>query len=542
MGIPKKQRAVQLTGPNQLKFNTEKEVYLPNDYQILCKVEAVGLCFSDLKLLKQFDSHVRKGKIVSGAEQAVLNEYPAYKTEKTPTVPGHEAVVRAVKVGSRVTRAKVGDRFLVQADMRWLKTEKSNGAFGYNIEGALQEYTLIDERISCSPEGEFILIPAPEDKSASAVALCEPWACVEDSYISKERKQISPQSKMLVVTEDEFNSANFTKMLEKFGKPEKISDAKAESLENINEKFDDIVYFGAKAETIEKLFDKAKAHALINIVLCGKKIDREVETAVGLVHYGGIRIIGTTGDNPADAMKHIPPTGEIRTNDKVNVIGAGGPMGVMHAIRNICQGIKGITVYAGDLDDNRLLSLTKIAANLAKEKGVKYIPYNPTKEKAPVNIDYAALMAPVPALAAQCVKDAAKGGIINIFAGIPAMVKGKIDLNAYIEKKLYFIGTSGSTIEDIKKVLAKVEAGKLDTNLSVAAVASLESAIEGIRAVENQSIAGKIIIYPQCGNLLLTTLEQMQKEMPDVASKLDNGLWTKEAENTLIEKFTRKQI
>jgi len=538
--IPKRQRAIQLTGTNQLKYNAEKEVYLPNDYQILCKVEAVGLCFSDLKLLKQFSTHPRKTAILSGIDKSILKETPGYVPDEKPTVPGHEAVVRAVKVGCKVTRAKVGDRFLVQADMRWLKTEKSNGAFGYNIEGALQEYTLIDERIGCSPEGEFILIPAPEDKSASAVAFCEPWACVEDSYISKERKQISPQSKMLVVTEDGFNSTNFTQMLEKFGKPAKISNAKAESLENINEKFDDIVYFGAKAETIEKLFDKTAANALINIVLCGKKIDRQVETAVGLVHYGGIRIIGTTGDNPAEAMEYIPSTGEIRTNDKVNVIGAGGPMGAMHVIRNICQGIKGITVYAGDLDDNRLAALTKIAANLAKEKGVKYIPYNPTKEKAPVDIDYAALMAPVPALAAQCVKDAAKGGIINIFAGIPATVKGKIDINAYIEKKLYFIGTSGSTIEDIKKVLAKVEAGELDTNLSVAAVASLESAIEGIRAVENQSIAGKIIIYPQCGNLLLTTLEQMQKEMPDVACKLDNGLWSKDAENTLIEKFVRK--
>ena len=540
MKIPKRQRAIQLTGTNQLKYNAEKEVYLPNDYQILCKVEAVGLCFSDLKLLKQFSTHPRKTAILSGIDKSILKETPGYVPDEKPTIPGHEAVVRAVKVGCKVTRAKVGDRFLVQADMRWLKTEKSNGAFGYNIEGALQEYTLIDERIGCSPEGEFILIPAPEDKSASAVALCEPWACVEDSYISKERKQISPKSKMLVVTEDGFNSTNFTQMLEKFGKPAKISNAKAESLENINEKFDDIVYFGAKAETIEKLFDKTAANALINIVLCGKKIDRQVETAVGLVHYGGIRIIGTTGDNPAEAMEYIPPTGEIRTNDKVNVIGAGGPMGAMHVIRNICQGIKGITVYAGDLDDNRLAALTKIAANLAKEKNVKYIPYNPTKEKAPVDIDYAALMAPVPALAAQCVKDAAKGGIINIFAGIPATVKGKIDINAYIEKKLYFIGTSGSTIEDIKKVLAKVEAGELDTNLSVAAVASLESAIEGIRAVENQSIAGKIIIYPQCGNLLLTTLEQMQKEMPDVACKLDNGLWSKDAENTLIEKFVRK--
>jgi len=538
--IPATQKAVQLTGPNQLEYNAEKNVYQPNDYQILCKVEAVGLCFSDLKLLKQFNEHVRKGKIISGTEQAILSEYPSYKTDKQPTVPGHEAIVRAIKVGSKVKLAKVGDRFLVQADMRWLRTEKSNGAFGYNIEGALQEYALIDERISCSPEGEFILIPAPEDKSASAIALCEPWACVEDSYIAKERTKISSKSKMLVVSEDEISSAQLEPMFDKFGKPAKITTVNAQALDNTNDKFDDIVYFGAKAESIEKLFDKTLPNALFNIVLCGKKIDREVDTAVGLVHYGGIRIIGTTGSNPADAMAYIPQTGEIRTNNKVNIIGAGGPMGVMHVIRNLCQGVKGVTVCAGDLDDNRLAALTKIAAPLAEERNVKYMPYNAGKGNAPVDIDYATVMAPVPAIVAKCVKDAAKGGIINIFAGIPANVRGKMDLNAYIEKQLYFIGTSGSTIEDLKKVLAKVEAGKLDTNLSLAAVASLESAIEGIRAVEKQLIPGKIVVYPQCENLPLTTIEQIKKEMPEIAGKLNNGLWSKEAENALIKKFARK--
>ncbi|NIA31811.1 MAG: hypothetical protein GWP06_18110, partial [Actinobacteria bacterium] len=50
----KKQTAVELVGKDELKLNTEKDVYSPGPYQILCRIEAVGLCFSDLKLLKQF--------------------------------------------------------------------------------------------------------------------------------------------------------------------------------------------------------------------------------------------------------------------------------------------------------------------------------------------------------------------------------------------------------------------------------------------------------------------------------------------------------
>ncbi len=549
--FPKTQRAVQLIGPDELKYNPEKEVYLPNDYQLLCKVEAVGLCFSDLKLLKQFDAHVRKSEIIGGIDKSVLEEYPAYKVDKEPTVPGHEAVLRVLAVGDKVTKSKVGDRFLVQADHRWLMTEQSNGAFGYNLEGALQEYSLIDERVSTSPDGEYMMIPAPEDRSASAIALCEPWACVEDSYVVKERTTIKEGGRMLIVVEsDKFDTATLVAMLGRFGKPASIDfissgeisidvDVKTNtlvSLDGIDSSYNDVIYYGSNATTAEKLFDRVAAHGILNIVLCGGKFDRDVESAVGRVHYGGIRIVGTLGDNPAESMEYIPATGEIREGNKINVIGAGGPMGVMHVIRNICQGVKDVTVMAGDLDDERLAPLTAIAEPLAQQRGVKYVPYNPTKGDAPTDVDYMSLMAPVPALVAQGIKDAAQGGIINIFAGIAASVLGKIDLNSYIEKKLYFIGTSGSTLEDMLTVLNKVKSGDLDTNLSVAAIGSLESAVEGIRAVENHVIAGKIIIYPSCKDMPLTLLENLSDVKPDVASKLDaNGMWTIEAEKALIE-------
>ncbi|UCF17706.1 MAG: hypothetical protein JSW59_09635, partial [Phycisphaerales bacterium] len=241
--------------------------------------------------------------------------------------------------------------------------------------------------------------------------------------------------------------------------------------------------------------------------------------------------------DPAESMEIIPETDEIRPGDKINVIGAGGPMGMIHVIRNICQGVEGVSVFGSDLDDSRLAALTKIAAPLAAKNGVECRPYNPTKQQTDDAFDYAAIMAPVPALVAACVHSAAERGLINIFAGIPATVSGEIDLDAYIEKRLYFIGTSGSTLDDMKQMLAKAESGRLDTNVSVAAVSGFEGAVEGIRAVENRSIAGKIIVYPACRDLGLVRLEEMAEKMPQVAGCLKDGLWTKQAEQKLLEMY-----
>jgi len=234
-------------------------------------------------------------------------------------------------------------------------------------------------------------------------------------------------------------------------------------------------------------------------------------------------------------MEVIPQTDETREGDKINVIGAGGPMGMMHVVRNICQGVKGVSVFAGDLDDNRLKTLTRIAAPLAEKNAVEYKTYNPTKDSISQTFDYTVLMAPVPKLVAASVQSASQRGLINIFAGIPATVSGEIDLDTYIEKQIYFIGTSGSTLDDMKRMLEKAESGSLDTNVSVAAISGLVGATEGIRAVEDRSIAGKILVYPACRDLGLVTLEELNEKMPQVAERLCNGLWTKDAEKKLLE-------
>src|SRR5581483_9121269 len=259
---------------------------------------------------------------------------------------------------------------------------------------------------------------------------------------------------------------------------------------------------------------------LLVIIQGGKKFGRPVVTAVGRVHYGGIRITGTTGNDPAAALAAIPATAEIRPNDKINIIGAAGPMGTMHVIRDLCQGVAGVTVYAGDLNDERLEALRKLAEPLAQKNKVTLRPYNPSKDKLDDKFNYVVLMAPVPALVAQAVKDAAPNAIINIFAGIPADKSGEVDLDMYIEKHCYFIGTSGSTLDDMKAVLKKVATRALDTNLSVAAISGLDGAVDGIRAVEKNLMPGKIIVYPFARGLKLTALTEVAKEHPGVAKAL----------------------
>jgi len=552
--LPKTQQAMQLIGPDELVLNKSKEVVRPGRHQILCRVEAVGLCFSDLKLLKQFSSHARKSKIVSGIDTDILEEIPSYVPADAPTVPGHEAVVRIAGVGPGVKSFKSGQRFLVQTDYRWLRTSSSNASFGYNFEGALQEYVLMDERVITSPKGDSMLIPVSEELSASAIALVEPWACVEDAYATMERRGLKRDGRMLVVADTKVTKDIFTGLFNRYGRPAQITwvskfsvpaglDVVITMPSDISELpdagYDDVIYFGAEAKVVETLFAKIAPHGLLNIVLCGGRFERNVLTAVGQVHYSGIRIIGTAGMVPAESMEHIPKTGEIRTSDKINIIGAGGPMGTMHVIRNICQGVENITVLAADVDENRLARLSKIAKPLAKKNSAVYKPYNPKKQKIKAAFDYIVLMVPVPELVADSVKSAARGGIINIFAGIPASVTAEVDLNTYIEKQLYFIGTSGSVLEDMKQILAKAETGRLDTNICVAAVCGLDGADEGIRAVENRSIAGKIIVYPACKGLELTELAKMKEKMPEVAECLSEGMWNKRAEQALLKRHEK---
>jgi hypothetical protein len=302
-----------------------------------------------------------------------------------------------------------------------------------------------------------------------------------------------------------------------------------------NEMYDDIVYFGSDKTTIELLDGKLAARGIINIVLGGQTIGQDVSVGLGRIHYGMTRWIGTTGTNAARSYKNIPATGEIRAGDNVIIVGAAGPMGQMHTIRLICSGIENLSIVGTDFDDERLVSLGKKAESMAKERGVALSLVNPQKTPVYDKFSYFVIMEPAGALVTQAVKDSVDSAIINIFAGIPASIKQDIDLDTYIANRCFMFGTSGSRLSDMKIVLEKVLSGQLNTNCSVDAVCGMAGAIDGIRALESRSTAGKIIVYPQLKKLPLLPLTELAQKYPTVAEKLSNGFWTRQAEQELLD-------
>ncbi len=548
--LPSTQYALQLVGPGKLALNTAKPVDRPGPTQVLARIECVGLCASDMKLLKQFDQHARKSEIQTGLAADVLREIPSYVPGGKPTVPGHEVAARIVAVGDKVTRHEVGERVLVQTDYRALRTSASNAAFGYNFEGGLQEYVLMDERVIIDAGGERFLLPAPDHRSASAIALVEPWACVEDSYANVERQGPKPGGRLLVVADAGATLGGLAALAA--ARPASVTavcagPAQAQALAAAglsaataaepaalpDEGFDDVVYFGARKAVIEVLNDKLAARGIFNLVLGGKRVGAPVNVGVGRVHYGLTRWTGTTGSDCAVSYRHIPRTGELREGETLLVIGAGGAMGQMHVLRAISAGIAGVSVVGTDRDDSRLARLSAKAAPLAAARKVPLRLVNAPTAKAGGPFSYFALMAPVGALVASAIQDAADGAIINVFAGIPATVKQEVDLDTYVARRVFMFGTSGSTIEDMKTVLGRVVSGALDTDVSVDAISGMRGAEAGIAALENRSLAGKIMVYPWLADVGLVPLKDLAATLPTVSARLDGGKWCKAAEDEL---------
>ncbi len=552
--IPDKQQALQLTGPDQLRIKADKAVPRPAPRQILARVEAVGLCFSDLKLLNQFSSHARKTDILSGLSNDILAGIPSYVPGDKPTVPGHEVICRIVAVGSQVTEHVVGERCLVQTDYRNLKTAHSNSAFGYNFEGGLQEYVLMDERVVIDPvTGERYLIPVGEELGASEVCLVEPWACVEGSYLKQLRRSIRTGGRLALVVDAGRAIMGLAESMTKGGTPADVSVISEDptALECIqgmglnvlqvlscdrlpDNTYDDIIYYGSAGGTIEILGEKLAPGGIINIVLGGNVIGHNIGVGIGRIHYQSTCWIGTVGKDASDSYRMIPACVETRNDDRILVIGAGGPMGQMHMIRNICSGLQGLNLVGTDHSDERLESLNQKTEKLAADHNVELELVNSRDESLTGTFSYVAIMVPRSEQVEEAIERASNDCIINIFSGIPAPVKHEINLDACIQKRCFMYGTSGSTIEDMKIVLNKVTGGLLNTNKAVDAVSGLSGATEGMEAVRNRSLAGKVIVYPMLHDVGLIPLGGLGEIFPTVAARLENGGWNREAEAELI--------
>ena len=414
--------------------------------------------------------------------------------------------------GAEVKRFKLGERYLVQTDYRWLPTANSNSAFGYNFEGALQEYVLLDERVITAPDGESMLIPVPEDLSASAIALCEPWACVEDAYVEKQRQTLQDATaKLLVVGDTRWTRAALWSLP---GKPKPLTvttvgQAGRTGQRGLRRRD---LFRHRRRRRWKNSFAKVGAGGLFNIVPGGRQIwpRRSCRRWAAFITAAS-GIIGTTGRNAADALAAIPATAEIRAERQDQHHRRRRADGHDARHPRLCQGVPDVTVFAGDLSDERLAMLHKLAEPLAAKEPAHAARLQSVQGEARRrNSITSSSWRRCRRWSRRPSRTPRRAAIINIFAGIPADKTGEIDLDAYIEKQLLFHRHQRlDARRHESRSWKKLRRASSTPICPSPPIAGLDGAIDGIRAVEKNLMPGKIIVYPSCRGLKLTPLTEL---------------------------------
>src|SRR5512146_2986275 len=215
-------------------------------------------------------------------------------------------------------------------------------------------------------------------------------------------------------------------------------------------------------------------------------------------------------------------------------------MGRMHVQRAVDFNNPPGTIVCSDVSDMRLGELKAAFSKQAEERGIEFICLNPTNKAeyeagiAPFKqsgFDNIMVMAPVPAVIADAATLLAQGGLMNVFAGVARGTMASLDLSDAYLKDTRVIGHSASGMEDMLLVLDKTNCGELSPNRSVAAIGSLSAAKDGLKAVKDATLAGKVVIYPNIKELPLTPLAELKDKLPSVYALLnERGEWTNEAE------------
>jgi L-sorbose 1-phosphate reductase len=520
--------------------------------ELLMRHDACGLCFSDIKVIKQGEAHPRIYR----------------KMRENPVTLGHEVSMTVVGVGENLKKQyHPGDRFILQAD---IYVNGISYAYGYELQGGLSEYNVIDQRILNGDHGNY-LIPIKSQTGFAEAALVEPWACVIAAYNLKFRTGlkeggiawfIGPENHDYSLTQG-FNEKShpatiyLTQMDGSFGawlrQKAKVLDIKVvekiEFPENSgkpaeNDRVDDIILLSPYADLIEKLSPFLSYQGIMALSL-KEKLTRSVNIDVGRIHYNRWLFVGGKGDDIATIYSNIPVRSTLQNKGKAMFVGAGGPMGRMHVQHAVETSNFPGTIVCLDTSDVRLKDLDDSYGADAKSKGINWLCINPTNqedyEKAMAQFSHKAfddviILVPIPEVISEASCCLAQNGIMNIFAGVARGVTASIDLNDLILKNARIIGQSGSTIDDMNTMLNEVESGLLSTNRSVAAIGSLEAVKDGMQSLLDATYPGKVVIFPNIKPFPLTSIQDLKDTLPDVYAKLKNGReWSLEAEESFLE-------
>ena len=514
----------------------------PGPDELLVRHDAVGICFSDVKVLRAGDKHPR-----------------IYRNmQEKPVVLGHEVALTVVEVGENLRgQYQPGDRFIVQAD---IYINGKSYAYGYEIEGGFERYNIIDQRVLNGDDGNYLL-PVKPATGYAEVALCEPWACVEASYIVEYRTRWQDGGVVWLVG----NGAGVQLGLAAGWRPRKVvlgvadaafaeqvrSWAKVQGIE-VSEAddgatpYDDIVVLGGDAALCEQVFGRLANGGVFNLVL-DQPLDRPTAVDIGRMHYDHLSVIGTVASDLSAAYQ--PVRTQLKAGGKTLLVGVAGPMGQMHLMRALALPGKPGKIVATDLSSARMEPVKRRFVPTAIAHGVELVCISrdeldsdatflgrEKEEGGDHGYDDIVVMAPFASVVEQAWPFAADNCVINVFAGLSRGTTARINLNDVARRGVRYTGTSGSSINDLRTMRDLVESRQLPTNHSVYAIGGIEGVGDGLRAVAEGRYPGKVVIYPNLNKPLpVTPLTDLERVLPTVYAKLDeNGMWTRDAEDELL--------
>ena len=530
----------------------------PGDNQLLVRIDSVGMCFSDVKLIRQGSSHPK-----------LYNRDLAVE----PTRLGHEVSLTIIKVGKELQDTyEPGQRLAVQPD---IYQQGKSTAYGYTVPGGLTQYHLIGPEVLETDEGACLL-PLEGDLGYAESSLLEPWGCVVASYTQRRRLEPKVGGRMWIIgRSDDNNTYQFSTGLEAPAtivltdvpdsvvalvnetqaeiivrdglQPADYADFSAELTNGAG--FDDIVVLDPRsAEMVGAAAKHIARRGTFNMV--GQTpLDGLTQTDVGRLHYDYTAYIGNRGPDIAASYGEARNRCELRSHGSAVIIGAGGPMGQMHVQRAIELPDGPRLVIATEINDDRLAAIQERFTALAKKNGRELLVFNPNSGEETLHdfvmqatdqlgADDVVVSVPVAPLMAEAASVMNPNGMLVLFAGVPNGTYAPLDLSAVYLHNAQFTGTSGLTLEDQRMVMTRALEGSLSPGRSVAAIGGLNAAPEGIEAMMDGRYPGKVVIFPQIPDLPLMGLDELAEKLPDVAAKLGEGdFWTNEAEEVLIEQY-----
>jgi threonine dehydrogenase-like Zn-dependent dehydrogenase len=551
--LPREILSWQLKGTGLDNFGTKGRpdtVPFPSytEDNLIVRIDACGLCFSDIKLISAGTAHPR----IEGRDLA-----------KNPTVPGHEVAMTVVGVGDTWKgKFSLGSRFIIQADIFY----KGKGtAFGYAIPGGLSQYVVIGAEVLQGDEGCYLL-PVKETTGFAEAALVEPWTCVIASYQISARTRLREKGHLHVVGYPHGQVPLHLEGLEASKSAtvshEGLTPENVRAVEDLARRMGATITAGAKPAdgagptdivcagtpdrgSFGRLGAWIDADGVFGIHT--SEPDVELPVDVGKVHYRKTELVGST-DGMVAASYTANNRQALVPGGRAWFVGGAGPMGQMHVIKAVMDEQGPSDILVTDLSDERLAGLKHLLGILggAGKRKVNLTFENPKDlpaeeldtfltSKYPGGFNDVVVLVPVSAIITQAAHYLAPDGVLNIFAGVKVGTITDLPIGAIVRNHMRVIGSSGSPLAAMRDTLALTQSGRLSTFYSLAAIGDMGAAGKGMKALMDNTFTGKVVIFPFAHGIGLRTIRELAHELPEITPLLlDGQYWTREAEKAFL--------